>query len=229
MSKNDFSDIGEIFLKDVIAFTASSIVEKLQRKGPQVQKEIWEIYREFPAQLADWLGPEGHEEAVVPDTERRYLPLSKTYLLRKRTMFKKRRKSLGGRQAFYSYSGKLYRELESFGFSFGDISKYVKVQASLDGSHWFNVYQKNYPSLKFRLKKRLKKTENITSELRYRVITDRKILENLIEKKISTFNFKKLQYNDVWRPFLTPAIRYFDKKFVSGKLEEILEGPMLWV
>lgn len=222
MSKDPFSDLGDIFRDDVIEAIVSSVIERVRENASFVDEELWEVYRDLPAQLTDWLGEEGHEEPVVPDTGVRYLPLSKTYLTRKRKMFEKRGKSLGGKQAFYSYTGWLYRRMWSFGLSKEDVKAFVKVQASLDGSHWFNVSQRNYRSLKTRLKSRMKKLENITSDLKYRVTTDKKAFDKILRDKLGPVNFKKLQYNDVWRPFLTPAIRYFNKKFVSGKLTEIL-------
>lgn len=223
MSKNSISDIEDWLYSEVSGILASDIISRMQKIAPKIEEVSFSALSDLPDLMMRWMGPEGHEEPVVPGTERRYLPLSKPYLTRKRKKFTQRGISLAGRQAFYSYSGELYSGLENLSFSFSDFDNIVIVRGSLDGSHWFNVVQKNYSSLKSRLKKQIGKLKPTTSELVYKVEIDRKKIEKVLLRELGKKNFGKLTYNDVWRPFLTPSIKYLLRKEVSDKINNVLK------
>lgn len=222
MSKSSL-DLEDWLYEETSKIIASSIVSRLKRITPLVQAESYKAFKDLPRKMAFWIGEEGHEDPVVPTQSGKYLPLTPSYLKRKENLWKDRRgKSLGSRQAFYSYSGKLYEDLSHGDFSFDELKKVISVKASLDGYSWFNVYQENYSALKHRLVKKIRHLKPTTSELLFKVDVDRKALISAFLKEVGKKNFEKIYYNDVWRPFLTPAIKYVLKRIVGDKIDKIL-------
>lgn len=221
MSKKTL-DLEDWLYSEATKLVAKSIVERLKRIAPRIEQVTYDAYKDLPKRMATWMGAEGHEDPPVPGTDKRYLPLSSLYLKRKEKQFKKLNRVLGSRQAFYFFTGELQSSLQSKEFSDESVKKIISVKASLDGSHWFKISQKNYYSLEHRLVKKLRNLRSTSSELKFEIRVDKKAVSRLFLSEFGKKNYDKLSYNDEWRPFLTPAIRYVLRRIAGDKINSIL-------
>lgn len=249
MSKNSIADLGEQLTEEInIEIASSDITERARRAAGEISVEFFDSLVGLPALMSKWMGREGHEQPNIPESSVSYPPLSKKYLKSKKKIFTKRGRYLGERQAFYSYSGDLWHGLAKMSSKVNMVSEKltqvysvleteekwlnrfydaVVVLGSLDGSHWFNLTQKNYYSLKYRIKKQLKKQPKKSKQKKvsifYKIDVNRKNIEKLFLEELGGKNFIKLKQNDVWRPFLTPSLKYLVRKEVSDKLTKIVK------
>jgi hypothetical protein len=234
MSKNDdFSDLAEQLEEEVKPdLYASDLTLRAQNTAIEIYSESFESLNGLPNLMSQWLGREGHEQPNIPETNVYYPPFGEKYLKRKRREFARRGRHLGARQAFYSYSGELYYKLKDLSRSVEmelDVDNFeniIVVKGSLDGAHWFNLNQKNYYSLKYRIKKQLgnqsKKSKQKNVDFFYKIEVNRKKIEKIFLDNLGKKNFIKLSRNDLWRPFLTPSLKYLLRREISDKLNKIV-------